>query len=134
MITVTVKNITRPNIVSADEKVSVKQAAALMVEHDIGCVVATRLGIPFGMVTERDILKKVTYYAKDPSSVTLDLIMSCPLITIDASAGLGDATLVMTENKIRRLLVTEHGKIIGIFTQRDLQDKVLDVFMSLRNI
>jgi CBS domain-containing protein len=134
MITVTVRDIVQPNIISLDKRKTVKDAAVLMVEHDIGSVVATNSGEPIGIVTERDILKKVTYHSKDPGSVTVEEIMTSPPITIDANASLGDATLVMIEKKIRRLLATDNGKIIGIFTQRDLQDKVLDVFMSLRNI
>ncbi len=122
------------NIISLDKAKTVKDAAALMVSNDIGSVVVISSDQPIGIVTERDILKKVTFPSKDPSSVKLESIMTSPLITIDVDASLGEATMVMTEKKIRRLLVTEKGKIIGIFTQRDLQNKVLDIFMSLNDI
>jgi CBS domain-containing protein len=134
LITVTVRDIIQPNLASLDKRKTAKDAAALMVERDIGSVVVTSSGSPIGIVTERDILKKVTFDSKDPSSVALESIMTSPLITVDANSSLGDATLIMTEKKIRRLLATDQGKIIGIFTQRDLQSKVLDVFMSLSNI
>jgi CBS domain-containing protein len=134
LIAVTVRDIVQPNIVSLDGKKTVKDAAALMVQNDIGSVVVTSSDNPVGIVTERDILKKVTFYSKDPSTMTLDSIMSSPLVTIDSNEGLGEATLIMMDKKIRRLLATDRGKIIGIFTQRDLQNKVLDVFISLRDI
>ncbi len=92
----------------------------------------TQSGKYVGIVTERDLVRKVTHKALDPTSVSLKDIMSEPLITIDANAGLGEATALMASRKIRRLLaIDDDGNFLGIFTQRDLQEKILDVFRGL---
>ena len=133
MISVTVRTIAKP-VVSLDGARTVREAAELMLEKNIGSVAVSDLGVLVGMVTERDILRKVTARSKDPDNVKLKEIMSSPLIMINASEGLGEATSLMLQKGIRRLLVAENGKIIGIFTQRDLQEKVLDVFVSISNL
>ena len=132
VITLTVRSIANPKIVSLNGQESVKDAADLMAKHDIGSVLVTQSGKYVGIVTERDLVRKVTQKALDPTSVSLKDIMSEPLITIDANAGLGEATALMASRKIRRLLaVDDDGNFLGIFTQRDLQEKILDVFRGL---
>ena len=132
VITLTVRSIANPKLVSLNGQESVKDAADLMAKHDIGSVLVTQSGKYVGIVTERDLVRKVTQKALDPTSVSLKDIMSEPLITIDANAGLGEATALMASRKIRRLLaVDDDGNFLGIFTQRDLQEKILDVFRGL---
>ena len=131
-ITLTVKSIAKPNIISLDKTRSVKEGAELMVKNNIGSLMITESGKYVGIVTERDILRKVVASASFPPTTKLGDVMSSPLITIDAGAGLGEASSLMVEKRIRRLLVKEDGKVIGLFTQRDLQDKILEVFRSLR--
>jgi CBS domain-containing protein len=119
-------------MISLDGQKSVKDAADQMAKHDISSVLVTASGKYVGIVTERDIVRKVTEGARDPASVALKDVMSSPLITIDANEGLGEATALMASKKIRQLLVVDvDGNILGIFTQRDLQEKILEVFRSL---
>ena len=130
VVTATVKSIVRP-IVSLDKSMSVRNGAQKMLELRIGSVVVSDGGKLVGIVTERDLLEKVIAAAKDPERVILGDVMSSPLITIEANLGLGEATSLMLQKNVRRLIATENGKMVGIFTQRDLQGKVYDVFRSL---
>ena len=129
-ITLTVKSLVRP-IVSLDKKKSTKDGADIMVKNNVGSVIVSDAGAYVGIVTERDLLKKVIAPGKNPATVTLGEIMSSPLFTIDTSKGLGEATSLMLQHRIRRLIAVENGKMVGIFSQRDLQQKVNDVFRSL---
>lgn len=122
---VTVRQIMR-TIVSIDSKAKAKDAARLMVEKSIGSLVANRDGLPFGMITERDLVEKIVAGATDPSKVTVAEIMTAPLATIDASASLIDAARKMVEKQVKRLVVTEHDKIIGIVSQTDLVQSMTD--------
>ena len=130
VVTATVQSIVRP-IVSLDKSKSAKDGGQKMHELKIGSVVVSDGGRFVGIVTERDLLEKVVAAGKDPGRVTLGDLMSSPLITIEAKQGLGEATSLMLQRNVRRLIATEDGKIVGIFTQRDLQGKVYDVFRSL---
>jgi len=122
---ITVRQIMR-TIVSIDLKAKAKDAARLMVEKRIGSLIANRDGLPFGIVTERDLVKKIVAQATDPTKVTVGDIMTAPLATIDASSSLIDAARKMVEKQVKRLVVTEHDKIIGIVSQTDLVQSMTD--------
>ncbi len=121
----TVRQIMR-TIISIDAKAKAKEAARLMVEKHIGSLIANRDGLPFGIVTERDMLEKIVAQSADPSKLTVQEIMTAPLTTIDASASLIDAARKMVEKQLKRLVVTEHDKIIGIVSQTDLVQSMTD--------
>ena len=121
---ITVKQIMR-TIISIDSKAKAKEAARLMVDRRIGSLIANRDGLPFGIVTERDMVKIVAG-AMDPGKVTVADVMTAPLITIDSSAPLNDAARRMVEKQVKRLVVTEHEKIVGIVSQTDLVQSMSD--------
>jgi CBS domain-containing protein len=113
-------------IISIDSKAKARDAARLMVEKRIGSLIANRDGLPFGIVTERDLVDKIVAAAADPSKVTVAEMMTAPLVTIDASSPLIDAARRMVEKQVKRLVVTEHDKIIGIVSQTDLVQSMTD--------
>lgn len=113
-------------IIAVDSKAKVKDAARMMVDRHVGSLVANRDGLPFGIVTERDLVEKIVAVGADPLKITVADIMTAPLTSIDASATLIDAARKMIEKRIKRLIVTEHDKIIGIVTQTDLVQSMTD--------
>jgi CBS domain-containing protein len=130
-ITTTVGSIANKRIISVDEGATVHEAIFQMVEHNIGSVVVNSAGKPKGVITERDLMRKVILQGMDVKKALAREIMSTPLITIDADAHIGEAAVLMFEKKIRRLLVTKNGAVIGIFTQRDLEGAALDYFLAV---
>jgi CBS domain-containing protein len=121
----TVRQIMR-TIVSIDLKTKARDAARLMTEKHIGSLIANRDGLPFGIITERDLMEKIVAQGADPSKVTIGEIMTAPLATIDASASLVDAARKMVEKRVKRLVVTEHDNIIGIISQTDVVQHLSD--------
>jgi len=121
----TVRQIMR-TIISIDAKAKAREAARLMVEKHIGSLIANRDGLPFGIVTEKDLMEKIVAQGADPSKLTVQEIMTAPLTTISASASLIDAARKMVEKQLKRLVVTEHDKIIGIVSQTDLVQSMTD--------
>jgi CBS domain-containing protein len=129
-----VEDIANKNIISVDENQSVYDAVTLMVTESIGAIVVTSMRKPVGIITERDLAKKIIIKGLDPKNVVARELMSTPLVTIDASASLGEAALLLQEKKIRRLLVQKDNEIIGIFTQRDLERGLLDYFLAISKL
>jgi len=121
----TVRDIMR-TIISIDSNAKVRDAARMMVDRNVGSVVVNRGGSPFGIVTERDLVRKIVAQGSDPSKLSVADVMTAPLTIIDASASLIDAARKMGEKRIKRLIVTEHDKIIGIVTQTDLVQHTTD--------
>jgi signal-transduction protein with cAMP-binding, CBS, and nucleotidyltransferase domain len=112
-------------IISIDSKAKAREAARLMVDRRIGSLIANRDGLPFGIVTERDMVKIVAG-SMDSGKVTVSDVMTAPLITIDSAAPLVDAARRMIEKQVKRLVVTEHEKIVGIVSQTDLVQNISD--------
>ena len=115
-----VKNVMAKPVITIDKNGSVYEAAKIMSEKDIGCIVVTENGKPVGIATERDILQRVVAKDLDASKVVMKDIMTKPLITINGSMPIINAIRVMEKNNVRRLLIVEKGRLVGIVTQRDL--------------
>jgi len=113
-------------IVSIDSKAKVKDAARLMVEKGIGSLIANRDGLPFGIVTERDLMEKIAAEGVDPTKMTVSEVMTAPLTTVDAGSSIIDAARRMVEKRVKRLVVTDQDKIVGIVTQTDLVSHMTD--------
>jgi CBS domain-containing protein len=99
----------------------VSEAVTAMLAKNIGCLVVTGNDGPIGMITERDILRKVTGARADPVEVKVVDVMSSPLITISAETSVGDAAKKMIENGIKRLGVLDSdGTLAGLVTMTDI--------------
>ena len=99
---------------------SVSEAARIMDERAIGSVLIEENGRVIGIMTERDILRKIVAKGKNPDKVKVKEIMNDPVITIDANEDILEASKIMDEKKIRRLIVVDNGKIVGKITANSI--------------
>lgn len=101
---------------------TVYEAAKLMDKLNIGSIIVSEDGkLAEGIVTERDILKKVVAEGKDPSKVKIEDIMTKKVASVLEDAKLLEVSKLMTENSFRRVLVCNSKKEIkGIVTSKDL--------------
>ncbi|MAE42909.1 CBS domain-containing protein [Candidatus Woesearchaeota archaeon] len=103
-----------------DSNVSISEAAKLMEQKLIGSILAEENNEVIGIMTERDILKKVVAKGKNPDEVKVKNIMNHPVLTIDANQDIVEASRIMDRKRIRRLIVTENDKIIGKVTANSI--------------
>ena len=103
-----------------DSETSVADACKLMGETHIGSILLSRKGVIHAIFTERDLMSRVLSEKKDLSSVSVGSYASSPLITVAPTTDVKEAARVMAEMKIRRLVVVQEGKPIGVFTAADL--------------
>ncbi|MEM4417811.1 MAG: CBS domain-containing protein [Nitrososphaerota archaeon] len=115
-----VRDVVRTPLITVNVSDNVRYVAKVMVEKNISGVLVVDSGKPVGIVTERDLVAKILAQDKTPENVKAGDIMSTPLITVDIDKPLSEAVDLMNRKKVRRLLVTEQGKVVGIFTQRDV--------------
>jgi predicted transcriptional regulator len=132
-LTVRVKAAMNSKIISLDKGLSVKSAIKLMVKKNIGSVIVTAdsSNNPVGILTERDILKSIAYRKVRPEITKIEEIMSTPIMSIESDNTLGDAAQLMIKKNIRRLMVKQDSKYVGIITQRDLQKLMTDTIRAL---
>ncbi len=99
------------------------EAARLMKKHDIGCLIVLERKRIAGIVTERDLLNKVTALNKTPSKVKVQEVMTSQVITSRKNTTIYAIASIMSENRIRRVVITDDSRkdnIIGIITIHDL--------------
>jgi len=107
-------------VVTIEPKASALQAAELMNMHDIGCIVVVDHEKPVGILTERDMLKRVICKSKSSNTARIVDLMSKPLISGSPDMRAGDAAKLMFERNIKKLPVVENGKLLGLVTLTDL--------------
>jgi len=103
---------------------SVKEASERMLEKGIGSIVVTEEGSPVGIVTKSDLLGRVIVKCRDPRDCRIGEIMSSPLISIDKNTPILDAMRELRNRKVRRLLVSDGEKIVGIVSEYDMINAV----------
>lgn len=96
------------------------EAAQQMNERRIGALVVLEGEMVIGIVTERDILRRVVAVERDPTQVRVFDIMTTPVACCRLSTTLEECRAVMTERRIRRLPVVEGGTLMGIVTMGDV--------------
>jgi CBS domain-containing protein len=116
----TVKNFVRSTLLKLEATSSVLDAAMLMKENDAGSVLVTVNGETAGIVTERDVLYKVAAADLPASKTPLKDVMSTTIFSTASDTPITDALKLMAKHHIRRLLVTEGGKPIGMVSQRSI--------------
>jgi len=80
-----------------------------------------RRGRAVGIITERDLLKRVIAKSKNPKKTRVREIMTKPLIAGQPNMDLEEATKLMFKMKIKKLPVVEsHGKLLGLITLTDV--------------
>ncbi len=99
---------------------NVMYAASIMKERARGSLVVVDNGKPVGIITERDIVRRLVADGKSASATKVGEIMSTPLISVGPEATVAAAVRVMYENGIRRLPIVEDDRVIGMLTVTDL--------------
>ena len=115
-----VKDVMVRKVRTANLEETILNATEIMNQYEIGCMVITENGKPVGIMTERDILKRVVSKRKDPAKTKLYEIMSKPLVTVKPYITITSAARIMIKQKIKKLLVTNDGQLIGILSLTDL--------------
>jgi CBS domain-containing protein len=124
LMTLTISDIMRKKLETIEEMASVQEAAKKMKDKNVSSlVVVDTNGKPQGLVTERDLARKVCINDVRTSTVTNKEIMSSPLITINAASSPSIAADMMLQNNVRHLLVVDEkdnaNKPVSIITPRD---------------
>jgi len=104
----------------------VGKALRAMVRRKMGSVIVVEKGKPVGILTERDISRRV---AKTQSlrGLIVKKVMSRPLVTIGPSLDVWEAVEQMVRKDIRRLVVVDGDKLVGMVTEKDILRWVLTV-------
>jgi CBS domain-containing protein len=124
------------DVIAVEEGATAKEVAELMNKHEIGCLIVMKMGKPAGIVTERDLVKRILLESKDPEKTKISEIMSKPLIVGKPQMELEQTVRLMVEQEIKKLPVTQDGKLVGLITLTDIlrfQPELLRIYNLLHN-
>ena len=114
-----IQDIMTRALITVNSDTTALQIAKMMEQGGIGAIFVQENDHPVGIVTDRDFAIKIT--AKNlPFDTSAEKIMSSPLVTINHNEPISAAAERMISKKIRKLAVTENGKIVGVVTSIDL--------------
>jgi CBS domain-containing protein len=123
-----VSEIMSKGVVTVESTGTAADAVAAMVKNRVGAVIVLQRGKPAGIITERDVLKKVSARNVTPAQVSAKEIMSSPLVTIKAIDSVDTAAAAMAKSKVKRLpVVEEDGSIAGILSVTDIAIKLAKI-------
>jgi signal-transduction protein with cAMP-binding, CBS, and nucleotidyltransferase domain len=128
-----VKDIVHP-VAKIGPNATVSAAAQFMDKNSYGSLLIEDNNSTVGILTERDILRKVVAKGKNPEFLHVTDIMNKPIITIDADEDILKASQLMDINRIRRLIVTENGKIIGKVTANSIARNLKSMLVGTNKI
>lgn len=115
-----VSEVMTKNVFTLDVRANAAEIAEEMTRHNISSIVVTENSNAVGIITERDIVRKVVAENKEPGHILASYIMSSPLMTTRPSTNIIDAARIMLKHDIRRLVIKENGSASGIVTDKDL--------------
>lgn len=114
------------DIFSIHPDASVMQAARLLSEHNVGALlVISAEGQIEGILSERDIVRKVDLRDCTAADVRVSEIMTARVLYVEASQPLEVCMALMNEKGIRHLPVMESGKLLGLISVRDVLRTVI---------
>jgi len=115
-----VEDVMVEEVVTVEAEATVQEAVDLMNKHEIGCLIVVLKGKPVGIITERDMLKRVLAKSIDPEKIKVSEIMSVPLIVGKPEMEVENAVKLMFKSKIKKLPVIQRGRLVGLVTLTDL--------------
>lgn len=120
MLDVPLSEVIKRDIILMKPNDTVSMAAGVMTKDNSNAVVIVDDGEPVGIVSERDILREVVSKKRKSTEVLLESIMTSPVVTISSGKTIKDASELITQEKIRNLVVMEEGAPVAIITPRDI--------------
>jgi CBS domain-containing protein len=130
-----VEDVMVEKVVTTEEDTTVMQAVKIMNKLEIGCLIVVKKGKPAGILTERDLLRRVLAKSKDPKKTMVSEVMTKPLVFSKPHMEVEEAVKLMFKMKIKKLpVVGKNGQLAGLITLTDLvrfQPQMISIIKKL---
>lgn len=110
---------------TVDPSATVIEVVKLLARENVGAVVVLDGGKLAGIVSERDVTRKIFLQGTNPNVDKVDQIMTRDVITVSPTASTRDCLVMMTAKNIRQLPVVEAGYVVGLISIRDIVNDII---------
>jgi CBS domain-containing protein len=107
-------------IVSVPPAATVLEAIKVMAQNNVGALLVMQDGKIAGIISERDIVRKVDILGKTSATAKVSEIMTEKVLYVNASQPIEECMALMTEKRIRHLPVLENEKLLGVISIGDV--------------
>jgi CBS domain-containing protein len=114
------------NVRTVTPDTTLREAAEIMRDGDVGDVVVTESGRLKGILTDRDIVVRCLAGGGDPHTARVREVCSEEIVTVPRQSSLKDAVHAMRTATVRRLPVVEGDEVVGLVTMGDLAQVIDD--------
>ena len=121
-----IRDIMEKDVITIENDKTAQDAAKIIAENDISFLVVINEGIPQGVLSESDFVRRIASEDKKSSQVLISEIMSYKFRSVGPTTTIEDAIQKMLNKNIRRLLVLDNEKLVGVITQTDLASYLRD--------
>ena len=121
-----IRDIMEKDVITIENDKTAQDAAKIVAENDISFLVVMSDGIPQGVLSESDFVRRIAVEDKKSSEVLVSEIMSYKFRSVGPTTTTEDAIQKMLNKNIRRLLVLDNEKLVGVVTQTDLASYLRD--------
>ena len=115
-----VKDAMSRNVLAVSPDTSVYRAAVLMAERGVGSCVVMRDDKLAGIVTERDMVRRVIAKGLSPKRTKIGDVMSAPVTVVGENATIEEAVDIMADQGVKRLVVVGEEGVVGVVSVSDI--------------
>ena len=119
-MSIRMRDVMVKQVITTRKDSTVEEAVKLMNEREIGCLIVTENNRPIGILTERDLLKRILVKSKDLKGMKVQDVMSMPLISVEPNVQIGDASRLMLQKNIKKMPIVKKGELVGLVTLTDI--------------
>ena len=112
-----------PGVIGAGPTASVREAARIMLETGVDCLVIERAPDILGVFTAHDMVRRVVAAGRDPGATMLVDVMTSPVVTCGPDDDVRRCIRIMAEREVGHLVVVDRGRLKGVVSLRDLIDR-----------
>lgn len=126
---VSISHIMSKNVIFAEQNQNLFGICKILSENNVGnLIVVNNLEDkePIGIITESDIVKIIGKFDQHQLQVPIKNYMSHPVITMSISGTVTDVMRIMCEKRVRRVVILENDKLIGIVTDKDVLKYIME--------
>lgn len=114
-----VRDVMKKNVISIDSSMSIQDAAKMMDDASIGAIVVLENGVVVGIITERDMTRRVIAKGK-PYTINVKEVMSSPVVVVNPDDSVWEAAQLMKTRRIHRMPAVQNNMLVGIITTSDI--------------
>ena len=108
------------NIIKIKSDQTGLDAAIFMTKNKVSSLLVVNNDNIVGIITEKDLIRKVVALNQNINTVTVESFMSSPILYIKSNSTLRECVLMMKENKVNHLVVSSNDQVLGIITLSDI--------------